>query len=283
MGKRATVAHFTPGEKFEAPTPSDSHARRTRTLISQAKRPIRSGHNGTAVSSSHVPRLKRSVLKSHVRAVPSRASGARPPADQGRRAVPVGRSLRLARPPANPERKSQGGSRRAQIPSRPTPTLQTSLKKPFEAKNPEAVATYILEVARLTCKTGSNSRLTMTERGMIEDEHNRGQGPSPIGSRRIFSSHIRDPCGCHASGIPSREASSPRNLTNGSDVHRDCPRVFLRCAHKATSQPLSNGTRTSTWIYPLTAPGKRRYSPIEGSTAQPTPPPSERMNEGCNY
>jgi len=144
------------------------------------------------------------------------------------------------------------------------------------------MATYVPEVARLTCKTGSNSHLRMTERGMTEDEHNRGQGPSPIGSRHIFTSRIRDPCGRHASGIPSREAPSPRNLTNGSDIHRDCPRVFLRCAHRATSRPLSNGTWTSTWIYPLAAPGKCCYSPIEGSTARPTPPPSERKNEGRN-
>ena len=101
-GKRETVARFTAGEKFEAPTPSVSHARRTRTLISQAKRPIRSGHNGTAVSIPHAPRLKRSALKSYVRAVPSRASGARPPADQGHKAVSVGHSFHLARPLLTP-------------------------------------------------------------------------------------------------------------------------------------------------------------------------------------
>jgi len=118
---------------------------------------------------------------------------------------------------------------------------------------------------------------------MTEDEHNRGHGLNPSKGRRIFVIRIRDPDGCHASGIPSREASSPRNLTNGSDIHRDCPRVFLRCAHKATSRSLSNGTQTSTWIYPLATLGKRRYSPIEGSTARPTPPPSERKNEGRNF
>jgi len=224
--KRATVTRFPPGEKLEAPTPSNSHARRTRTLNSQVKRRIQTGYNGTAVSTPHAPRLKRSALKSYVRAVPSRASGARPPADQGRKAVPVGHRLRLARPLADPERKSQGGSRWAQILSRPTPILQTNLKKPYRAKNPQAMATYVPEDVRLTCKTGSNSHLRMTEQGMIEDEHNRGQGPSPIGGRRIFTSHIRDPCGCHASGIPSWEAPSHRNLANGSDIHRDCPRVF---------------------------------------------------------
>ena len=151
-GRRATVAHFPPGEKFEAPTPSDPHARCTRALISQAKRPIRLGHNDTAVSSPHAPLLKRSALKSYVRAVSSRASGARPPADQSRGAVSIGHRLRLARPPTNPEQKSQGGSRQARIPSRPTPILQTNLKKPFRAKNPQAMATYVPEVARLTCK-----------------------------------------------------------------------------------------------------------------------------------
>jgi len=145
------------------------------------------------------------------------------------------------------------------------------------------MATYDPEVARLTHKLGSNSRLRMTEQGMTEEEHNRSHGPTPLWDRRIFTSHIRDPRGCHASGIPSREAPSPRNLTNGSDIHRDRPRVLLRCAHKATSRPLSNGTRTSTWIYPLAAPEKRLYSPIEGSAARPTPPPSERKNEGRNH
>ena len=81
-GRKATVVHSPPGEKFEAPTPFDSRARRTRALISQAKRPIRPGRDGTAVSSPRAPRLKRSALKSYVRAVPSRGRGARPPADQ---------------------------------------------------------------------------------------------------------------------------------------------------------------------------------------------------------
>jgi len=149
-------------------------------------------------------------------------------------------------PLLTPSKKVQGGFRRAQIPSRPTLILQSN-PKTFRGKNPQAMATYVPEVARLTYKAGSNSRLRITERGMTEDEHNRGRGPSPLGGRRIFASRIRDPCGCHASGIPSREAPSPRNLANGSDIHRDCPRVFLRCAHKATSRPLSNGIRTSTW------------------------------------
>jgi len=104
---------------------------------------------------------------------------------------------------------------------------KTSLKKAFRGPKSQAMATYVPEVARLTCDTGSNSRLRMNERGMTGDEHNRGQGPNPTGSRRIFASHIRDPCGCHESGIPSREASSPRDLTNGSDIHRDCPRVLF--------------------------------------------------------
>jgi len=221
----------------------------------QVKRPVRLGHNGTAVSTPHAPRLKRSALKSYVRAVPSRASSARPPADQGRRAVSVGHGLRLARPPANPERKSQGGSRRAQIPSRPTPILQTSLKKPFEAKNPHAMATYVPEVARLTCKTCSNSRLRMTERGMIEDEHNRGQGSSPIGGRRIFTSHIRDPCGCHASGIPSREAPSPRDLANGSEIHRDCPRVFSDMPIRPLADPYRIGLGHPLGFTRLQLPG----------------------------
>ena len=129
-------------------------------------------------------------------------------------------------PHTNPELKSQAGSRRAQIPSRPTATLQTSSKKPFEAKNPQAMAAYVLEVARLTHKLGSNSRLRITERGMTEDEHNRGHGPTPLEDRRIFASRVRDPYGCRVSGIPSREASSHQNLANGSDIHRDCPRVF---------------------------------------------------------
>ena len=228
-GGRATVAH-SPGEKFEAPTPSDSRARRTRAFISQVKRPIQPAQDGTAVSTPHAPRLKRSALKSYVRAVPSRGRGARPPADQASQ-----EGLRRAQFPVSPDpiktpsKSCKAVFRRAQIPSRPTPALRNNFekKKPFEVQNPQAMATYVPEVARLTCNTGSNSRLRMTERGMTEDEHNRGQGPSPIGSRRIFTSHIRDPCGCHVSGIPSREASSPWNLTNGSDIHRDCPRVLF--------------------------------------------------------
>ena len=127
-----------------------------------------------------------------------------------------------------PSENCKAVSRQVQIPSHPTPTLQNEFeKKPFEAQNPQAMATYVPEVARLTCDTGPNSRLRMTERGMTEDEHNRGQGPSPTGNRRIFTSHIRGPCGCQVSGIPSREASSPWNLTNGSDIHHDCPRVLF--------------------------------------------------------
>ena len=94
-GRKATVVHSPPGEKFKAPTPFDSRARRTRALISQAKRPIRPVRDGTAVSSPHAPSLKRCAPKSHVRAVPSRASGARP---KSRRVVYVGRKFRLARP-----------------------------------------------------------------------------------------------------------------------------------------------------------------------------------------
>ena len=119
-GKKSTVARFTLGEKFEAPTPSISHARRTRTLISQAKHPIRSRHDGTAVSSPHAPRLKRSALKSYVRTVPSRqvtldplltkVAGRSPSGtdsvspdpvltpSQNRKAVLVRREFRLARP-----------------------------------------------------------------------------------------------------------------------------------------------------------------------------------------
>ena len=225
------------------------------------RRHIRPGHNGTVVPTPHASRLKRGTLKSYVRAVPSRASSARPPAapEPSSRAVPFGRGLRLDRP----RRRNQSETSRG--------------------KNPQAMATYVLEVARLTHQMGSNSRLRMTKEGMTEDEHNRSHGPSPLGDRRVLTSRIRGPCGCHVSGIPSREAPSPQNLSNGFDIHRDCPRVFLRCAHRATSRPLSNGTRACTWIYLLAALGERRYSPIEGSTVPPTPPPIERMNEGRNY
>jgi len=76
---------------------------------------------------------------------------------------------------------------------------------------------------------------------MTEDEHNRGHGPSPSGGRRIFASRIRDPCGCHASGIPSREAPSPRNQVNGSDIHRDCPRVFWDVPIRPQADPYRMG------------------------------------------
>ena len=93
------------GENLEAPTSPDFDAYCTRALISQVKRRIRPGHNGTVIPTSHASRLKRGALKSYVRAVPSRTSGARPPADpeQCRRAVSVGRRLHLARPPIDPE------------------------------------------------------------------------------------------------------------------------------------------------------------------------------------
>ena len=124
-GGRATVAH-SPGEKFEASTPSDSRAPRTRAFISQVKRPIHPARDGTAVSTPHAPRLKRSALKSYVRAVPSRGRGARPPADQASQ-----EGLRRAQfsPRPTPSRNCKAVSRRAQIPSRPTPTLQNEFEK----------------------------------------------------------------------------------------------------------------------------------------------------------
>ena len=137
--------------------------------------------------------------------IPSRPTPSRPRAKVARR-FSVGRRSRLVT----------------------TPTLKNESEKSLSRpKNPQAMATYVPEVARLTCDAGSNSRLRITERGMTGDEHNRGQGLNPTGSRRIFASHIQDPRGCHVSGIPSREASSPRNLANGSDIHRDCPRVLF--------------------------------------------------------
>ena len=105
-GKEQPSPTPPPGEKLKAPTPSDSHTHRTRALISQVKRRVQTGYNGTAVSTPHAQRLKRSALKRYVRAVPSRASRARPPIDQGRRAVSIGHRLRLARPLADPEQKS---------------------------------------------------------------------------------------------------------------------------------------------------------------------------------
>ena len=121
-GKEQPLPALSPGEKFKTPTsPRFSRPPHARALISQAKRRVRSGHNGTSVSTPHTRCLKRSALKRYVRAVPSRASGARPPADQSRRAVSVRRRFRLARPLADSEQKLQGGLRRAQIPSRPTP------------------------------------------------------------------------------------------------------------------------------------------------------------------
>ena len=88
------------------------------------------------------------------------------------------------------------------------------------------MATYIPEVVRLTYQVGLNSRLRIAKQGMTEDEHDRGHGPSPIEARRILTNRVQDPCGCHASGIPSMEASSPPNLSDGFDIHHDCPRVF---------------------------------------------------------
>jgi len=126
----------SPGEKIKAPTPSDSHARRTRALISQVKRPVRSGHNGTAIYTPHVPRLKRSALKRYVRAVPSRASGARPPADQGRKAVSVGRRFRLARSLADPEQKIARRFPSGADSVSPDPNTTNKSEKPFEVRNP---------------------------------------------------------------------------------------------------------------------------------------------------
>ena len=132
-GKRATVAHS--GEKLEAPTSSDSRACRTRALISHAKRPIQPGRNGTAVSSPHAPRLKRSALKSYVRAVPSRGRGVRPPADQASHGGFCRASDSVSPDPITTLSKNcKAVFRRAQIPSHPTPTLQNeseeSLSRP---------------------------------------------------------------------------------------------------------------------------------------------------------
>jgi len=120
-GKEQPSPAPSPGEKFEMPTSPDSHARRTRALISQVKRRVRSGHNGTVVLTLHARCLKRSALKRYVRVVPSEASSARPPTDQSRRAVSIGRRFHLAQPPADSEQKLQGGLYRVQIPSRLTP------------------------------------------------------------------------------------------------------------------------------------------------------------------
>ena len=53
---------------------------------------------------------------------------------ENHKAVPIGRRFCLARPRY----------------------CKQSLKSPFEAKNPQAMAAYVPEVARLTYKTGSN-------------------------------------------------------------------------------------------------------------------------------
>jgi hypothetical protein len=86
------------------------------------------------------------------------------------------------------------------------------------------MASYIIEVARMTYKVGSNNRLRITERWMTGDKHKRGRGPSLKEARRIPNSRVRDPCGCHVSGIPPREASSSQDLSNDPDIHNDCPR-----------------------------------------------------------
>jgi len=145
------------------------------------------------------------------------------------------------------------------------------------------MATYVPEVARLTYDTGSNSRLRRTERGMTEDEHNRGHGPTPLEDRRIFCQSCPRPIWVSREWDPIEGGIEP---SEPSERFRHPPRLpsgILRCAHRATSRPLSNGTRTSAWIYLPAAPGKRRHSSIEGSTARPTRPPSERKNEGRNY
>ena len=128
-GGRATVAH-SPGEKFEAPTPSDSRARRTRAFISQVKRPIQPARDGTAVSTPHAPCLKRSALKSYVRAVPSTGRGARPPANQASQEGLRRTQFSVSTDPIKtPSESCKAVSRRAQIPSRPTPTLQNESEK----------------------------------------------------------------------------------------------------------------------------------------------------------
>jgi len=132
--KRATVAQFTPGEKFEAPTPSNSHARCTRTLISQAKRPIRSGHNSTAVSIPHAPRLKRSALKSYVRALPSKGAALDPPLTKRRTAVSVGRGFRLTRPHDDPERKIARRFLLGADSVSPDPDAANKSRKPFQGQ-----------------------------------------------------------------------------------------------------------------------------------------------------
>jgi len=131
----------------------------TRAFISQAKRYIRLRCNSMTIPTPYASRLKRGALKSYITAVSYRASG--------------------ARPPAMPEQSSRAVSIRVSSVS-PDPATAINLK-PSKVKNPPAMATYVPKVASLTHRTGSNSRLRMTERGMTEDEHNRGRGPSPQG------------------------------------------------------------------------------------------------------
>ena len=123
--ERATVAHSPPGEKFEAPTPSDSHARRTRALISQVKRPVRSGHDVTAVSSPHAPRLKRSALKSYVGWFLPKQEALDPPLTKVAGRSPSGADS-ISPDPYWPRARLQGGSCRAKIPSRSTPILKSN-------------------------------------------------------------------------------------------------------------------------------------------------------------
>ena len=139
---------------------------------------------------------------------------------------PLGADYRLARPPIDLEQKITKRFPLGADSVSLDPDTTNKSGKPFKVKIPRLRPLTFQRLRRLTCKAGSNSHLRITERGMTEDEYNRGRGPNPSGGWRIFTSHIRDPCGCHASGIPSREALSPRDLANGSDIHRDCLRVF---------------------------------------------------------
>jgi len=119
----------------------------TRALNLRAKRHFWLRHNGAVVPTPHTSCLKMGALKSYVRVVPSKASGARPPVTPEPR-------IRAAHPAA------------------------TNLK-PLEVKIPRPWPPTILEVARLTHQVGSNSRLKITEQGMTKGENNRGHGPNP--------------------------------------------------------------------------------------------------------
>jgi hypothetical protein len=101
-------------------------------------------------------------------------------------------------------------------------------------------------------------------------EHNRGSAhPKKPCSRPMWVSH---------QGNPIEGGTEP---SEPSERFRDPPRLPSGILeHAYPSQPLTNGSRASTWTNPLVTHRERHCSPTKGSMMPPTPPSCEKGERG---